>query len=380
VLLENFAAQAVIAMENVRLITETREALEQQTATAEILRVISSSTTDLQPVFDAIVERSARLCEADFSGVARFEAGQLHLVALNNMRPGEAEAFESLFPRPATPDFVMGRAFLEGRTVHVHDILDYPGFNPQVHEVLQSATGYRTVLGVPIVRDGKPIGVIGCTRREVRPFTPAQIELVTTFADQAVIAIENVRLFNETQEALDQQTATAEVLGVINASPGDLAPVFEAMLEKAMRLCEAAFGQLTVYDGTRFETAATRGVPPAFACLWARHPAGAPAGRRAAHRRPRSQGERPLSRRRCEPAGAGGSRRRAQFADGGADARRSFAGFHPYLSPGGSRFFGQADRAAAKFRRPSRHRDGERPASDRDAGGARTADRNLRGA
>jgi PAS domain S-box-containing protein len=251
---------------------ELSQTLEKQTATAEILRVISSSTTDLRPVFEAIVERSASLCEADFAGVARFEDGLLRLAAVNNMRPGEAEAFESLFPRPATPDFVMGRAFLEGCTVHVDDILDYPGFNPQVHEVLQSATGYRTVLGVPIIRDGKPIGVIGCCRREVRPFTPAQIELVTTFADQAVIAIENTRLITETREALEQQTATAEVLGVINASPGDLTPVFDAMLEKAMRLCEAAFGQLTVYDGTRFETAATRGVPPAFAEYRRRNP------------------------------------------------------------------------------------------------------------
>jgi two-component system NtrC family sensor kinase len=273
-LLENFATQAVIAMENARLITETREALEQQTATSGILRVVSRSQSDVQPVFEAIVESASRLCEATYSAVARYEDGQLHLVATNNMSAEETAAFHSLFPRPPLPSFAMGRAFCEGRSVQIEDALNDPRYDPRTLEVLQSVAQYRTYIGIPIVRDGEAIGVIGCGRREVRPFTDKQIELVETFADQAVIAIENARLITETREALEQQTATAEVLGVINSSPGDLAPVFEAMLERALRLCGASFGELRSYDGEQFSLAATRGAPPAYAEYYARQDAG----------------------------------------------------------------------------------------------------------
>ena len=168
-----FADQAVIAIENARLLTEQREALEQQTATAEVLRVISGSATDLQPVFEAITVRAAKLCEAEFSAVARFENGLLHLVAVSNLLPDEARAFHSLFPRPPTRGFVMGRAFVEGRTVHIEDVLADPDYDPRTREILQSLTGYRSFFGVPILRDGKPIGVIGCARRAVKPFTAA---------------------------------------------------------------------------------------------------------------------------------------------------------------------------------------------------------------
>jgi two-component system NtrC family sensor kinase len=248
------------------------EVLEQQKATGEILRAISSSPTDVQPVFEAIVESASRLCDAEFSAVSRFDDGLLHLVALNNMSPEETEAFHSLFPRPLRRDFIMGRAFLDGRPVHVEDVLADPDYDVRTTAVLQRVAGYRTFLGVPILKEGVPIGVIGSARREVKPFTAAQIELVKTFADQAAIAIENVRqfkeldarnrdladaldrqtataaiqnvrLFKELEErnselrvALEQQMATSELLKVIGRSSFDLQPVFETLAENAVRL------------------------------------------------------------------------------------------------------------------------------------------------
>ena len=240
---------------------ELREALDQQTATAEVLRVISGSATDVQPVFEAITARAAKLCEAEFSAVARFEDGLLHLVAVSNLLPDEARAFHSLFPRPPTRGFVMGRAFVEGRTVHIEDVLADPDYDPRTREILQSLTGYRSFFGVPILRDGKPIGVIGCARRAVRPFTTAQIELVTTFADQAVIAIENARLFDDLrqrtddlQESLEYQTATSDVLNVISRSTADVQPVLDTVVETAARLCGADTGNITIREGEVYRT------------------------------------------------------------------------------------------------------------------------------
>jgi GAF domain-containing protein len=216
----------VIAIENVRLCDEVQartrelsEALEQQTATSEVLEVISTSPTQVQPVFEAMVARAAQLCEAHFSAVARFEHGLLHLVALNNLSREETQAFHSIFPRPPARNFAMGRAFVDGQPIQFEDVLAEPDYDRRTAEVLQRRTKYRTFMAVPILKEGNPIGVIGCARREVRPFTSAQIGLVKTFADQAVIAIENVRLFDEVQartrdlsESLQQQTATADVL------------------------------------------------------------------------------------------------------------------------------------------------------------------------
>src|SRR6266849_1134797 len=252
-LLETFADQAVIAIENVRLFTELAarnhdldETLDQQTATSEILRVISRSPTDVQPVFEAIVANAARLCDAAFSAVARLQGGLLHLVAVNNMSPEETEAYRSLFPRPPRRDFIIGRAFVDGRPVHVEDVRTDPDYDSRTLDVLQRAAPYRTYLGIPILQDGVPIGVVGCGRREVKPFIPAQIELVKTFADQAVIAIENVRLFKELEarnreltDALDRQTATAEILRAINQAQADVQPVFEAIADSSMRLLGA---------------------------------------------------------------------------------------------------------------------------------------------
>ncbi len=245
------------------------EALEQQTATGEILRVISSSPTDVQPVFDTIVASAARLCEAGFSAVARFDDGLLHLVALNNMSPEETAAFHSLFPRPPGRHFVLGRAFVEGRPVQIEDVLADPDYDPRALETLQRVARYRTFLGVPLLRDGVPIGVIGCARREVKSFTAAQIELMKTFADQAVIAIENVRLFTELAarnrdltEALEQQTATSEVLKVISRSAFDLGPVFETLAENAVRLCGAERAFLFRFDGELLRAAASYNASP----------------------------------------------------------------------------------------------------------------------
>ena len=232
------------------------EALEQQAATSEILRVISSSPTDAQPVFDAIVRSAARLCGAEFSAVARFADGLLHLVAVNNLSPEEAEAFRLLFPRAPGRGFAMGRAFVDGRPAHVEDVFADSDYDRQTQGHLLRVTGYRTFLGVPILRAGAPIGVIGCARRSVQPFTAPQIGLVKTFAEQAVIAIENVRLFTEARErnreltdSLEQQTATGEILRVISGSPTDAQPVFDTIARNARRLCDADSAAVFTYDG-----------------------------------------------------------------------------------------------------------------------------------
>ena len=245
------------------------EALEQQAATGEILRVISSSPTDIQPVFEAIVDSASRLCDAEFSAVSRFDDGLLHLVALNNMSPEETAAFHSLFPRPLRRDFIMGRAFLDGRPVHVEDVLADPDYDARTTAVLQRVAGYRTFLGVPILKEGVPIGVIGSARREVKPFTTAQIELVKTFANQAAIAIENVRQFKELDarnrdltDALDRQTATADILRAISQAQADIQPVFEAIADSALRLFGAWSAAVFRYEDELIRIAAARGGLP----------------------------------------------------------------------------------------------------------------------
>jgi GAF domain-containing protein/CheY-like chemotaxis protein len=246
-----------------RLEATLAETLERQAATTEVLRVISSSAGDAQPVFEAIVTSAAKLCNAEFSAVARFEGGLLHLVAINNMSPEETAAYRSLFPREPGRHFIIGRAFVDGRPVHVEDVQADPDYDPRTLEVLQRAAPYRTYLGVPIVRDGVPIGAIGCGRRVVKPFTPAQIDLVKAFADQAVIAIENARLLGELQtknaalvEALEQQTATSNILRAISSSPTDVQPVFDTIVRNAVQLCGARFGVLHRFDGEQLHLAA----------------------------------------------------------------------------------------------------------------------------
>ncbi|HZT56772.1 MAG TPA: GAF domain-containing protein, partial [Burkholderiaceae bacterium] len=232
-LLKTFADQAVIAIENVRLINETKEALEQQTATAEVLQVISRSPTDVQPVFDAICERAMTLCGARIGGVARFDGELVHLVAFHGASPEATQAMLAAFPMKPGRGAITARVILERAPVQIPDVLADPDY------ALQDAarrSGYRSNLGVPMLREGQVVGSIGICREEPGPFPDKQVKLLQTFADQAVIAIENVRLFNETKEALEQQTATAGVLQVISNSVADTQPVFDAIVGSCRQL------------------------------------------------------------------------------------------------------------------------------------------------
>ena len=239
---------------------ELSEALEQQTATAEILRVISSSPTDIQPVMSALVESAARLCEAQNAQIFRVEGDDMRLVARYGPVRSTLEAGQA---RPITRGSVSGRVILDVVSIHVADLLtevdeSYPDIAPAIHR-----EGIRTTIGIPLVREGSPVGAITAFRTEVRPFSEQQIALLQTFADQAVIAIENVRLFTELEarntaltEALEQQTATAEILRVISSSPTDVQPVFDAIVRSMVRLCDSTFAIAYRYDGQQVHLAA----------------------------------------------------------------------------------------------------------------------------
>src|SRR5262249_26319359 len=233
-LLENFAAQAVIAMENARLLTETREALEQQTATAEVLQAINSSPGDLTPVFDAMLDRAMRLCEANFGIMFTVEAEGARIVAARDV-PRELSDFLADYPPGIGPDTFFGRAVLSRRVLHTTDVREEAAYRNSQPLALTAADlcGVRALLMAPLLKDGRVLGVFAIFRQEVRPFSDKQVALLENFAAQAVIAMENARPITETREALEQQPATAEVLGVINSSPGNLVPVFDAILEKA---------------------------------------------------------------------------------------------------------------------------------------------------
>ncbi|MDK1385851.1 GAF domain-containing protein [Sinorhizobium sp. 8-89] len=274
-LLQTFADQAVIAIENVRLFEEAQarnreiiEALEQQTATSEILRVISTSPTDIQPVFDTIALRAARLCGAQFCHVFRYDGELLHFVAYHRLEPEGVEAVRAMFPAPPDRGSAAGRSILSRSVEQIPDRLADPEY--QAHTTLgaQSAN-YRSLIAVPITRDSRPIGTIVVARTQPGVFPDRQVELLQTFADQAAIAIENVRLFTdlekrnlELKESLQQQTATADVLKVINRSPFDLQAVLDTLVESAAQLCDAYDAVIFLKDGDTLHVRAHHGPIP----------------------------------------------------------------------------------------------------------------------
>ena len=231
--METFARQAAIAIDNVRLFNQTKEALDQQTAISEVLRVISDSPTDAQPVLDAVTERAARLCGATSASMYLTDGNTLRHVA--SQGPG-AEPISHVETLPINRESLSGRALLEHKTIQVRDMMEQNAEYPLSFELAQRL-GNRSVVVMPLYREGQAVGTILLRRTEVRPFTERELGLLQTFGDQAAIALENVRLFNETKEALDQQRASGEVLAAISSSIADTTPVFE----KIMTSCERLF-------------------------------------------------------------------------------------------------------------------------------------------
>jgi adenylate cyclase len=266
-LLENFAAQAVIAMENARLLAETREALEQQTATAEVLQVINSSPGDLAPVFDAMLDKALSLCDAGLGYMLSYDGEGFHRAASK----GLSAALHAALPPPGPTPGSLAERFVRGENIicatDLREEAAYRAGAPAARALVDVGE-VRSYVAVALRKADRLFGVIAIYRQEVRPFTDKQIALLQNFAAQAVIAMENARLINETREALEQQTATAEVLQVINSSPGDLTPVFETILEKAHTLCGATYGGLVIRDRDGFRNVAARGDHPGFVERW----------------------------------------------------------------------------------------------------------------
>ena len=262
-----------------RLTRELNEALEREAAAENVLRILSRSPGELQSVFQAILENATRICEAKFGALFLCEGDGLRAVALHNAPPAFAQAMSSIFNPP--PFTAIGRAAKTKQPAQIADITATQGYL-KGHPFVLTATdlgGYRTVLSVPMLREDELIGIISIYRQEVFEFTDRQVELISHFAKQAVIAIENARLLNELRqrtadlsESLDQQTATSEVLRVISSSHGELEPVFQTMLENATRICGAKFGTFYLCDADAFRAVAMHNPPPAYAEARQREP------------------------------------------------------------------------------------------------------------
>ena len=280
-LVSNFAAQAVIAIENARLLNELRQrttdlsdALEQQTATSEVLGVISSSPGDLEPVFQAVLENATRICQAKFGLLYLCDGETFRAAAFHNAPPAFVEQRRrGILIHPGT-DTALGRVALTKQVVHIADAMEGSAYRTRDPHIIAAVElgGFRTVLAVPMLKENELVGVINIYRQEVHPFIDKQIELLSYFAKQAVIAIENTRLLNELRASLQQQTATAEVLKVISSSPGDLQPVFQAMLANATRICEASFGNLMLYENGLLRRVALHNTPSPYTEFNKRNP------------------------------------------------------------------------------------------------------------
>ncbi|MFL6417423.1 MAG: GAF domain-containing protein, partial [Bryobacteraceae bacterium] len=247
---------------------ELTEALERQKATSDILNAINSSTIELQPVLDTIVKTASRLCDAEFALIYKLHDGKYHLAATNNTATDFVK-YASEHPLSPGHGSLIGRVALEQRTVHLPDCLADPEYAALEY---QRAGKYRTSLGIPLQQDGAPVGVIALMRAVVKPFTDKQIELVSTFADQAVIAIHNARLFDELTESMQQQTATADVLKVISRSAFDIQAVLKTLVESAARLCEAENVQIFLRDGEVYRLTAHNGFSPEYQQYVEQHP------------------------------------------------------------------------------------------------------------
>jgi signal transduction histidine kinase len=277
-LVQNFAAQAVIAIENTRLLNELRESLEQQTATSEVLGVISNSPTNVQPVFDSIAESAVRLCSGQFSFVVRFNGKVMDFASSFGLSEEGLDVFRSMMPMPPSEDTTVGRAILRRAVVEIPDVKTDDAYGPQGQDLARTVT-YRSIVAVPLLHEGNPIGAIAVGRANAGSFPERQIALLQAFADQAVIAIRNVRLFDEVQarteelsESLQQQTATADVLKVISRSTFDLQTVLNTLVESAARLCEADMASINREKGQSYYQVASFGYSLEFNEYMTRHP------------------------------------------------------------------------------------------------------------